>query len=439
MTANFNYPDAESSAFEDWSALTVNEAGLEDLDSGALLRAREYFGRKNPHLAEVAKDWSSAEFLEQAKLTLAGKITHTTLLLLGREEAARWLSPVSPKIRWLLREQDNSTSEYAIHGLPFLKSMGDVLGVLKNPKFSYVPQNSIYPVDIEAYEPRMLREALYNCVAHQNYRMAGIINVVEYSDRLIFTNAGYFIPGTVESLLLEKSGLPEQCRNPFLLNAMVGLGLVAGAGLGIRRMFNAQWRRHFPLPDFVFKEGRVCLTITGKIIDPNYVNLLNEYPNLGLEEVFWLDKVQKHQIIPFEIAKVLKSKNYARGRYPHLYLGNQTGWLKPPPVAKSTNYRKIARQPLRDIILDALKEKGSLTRHQIGDLLGKVLPDDLDKDYRCMRITYIVRDLSSRKVIINRGSRIHPIWVLNDGQENPDAPVVPDVSPASFLPDSLPE
>ncbi|GKT26644.1 hypothetical protein [Acidovorax sp. SUPP3334] len=41
---------------------------------------------------------------------------------------------------------------------------------------------------------RILREALRNCVAHQDYVLGGKINLVEPPDRLVFSNLGQFIP-----------------------------------------------------------------------------------------------------------------------------------------------------------------------------------------------------------------------------------------------------
>ena len=50
-------------------------------------------------------------------------------------------------------------------------------------------------------------------IAHQDFRMSGKINVLEYEDRLAFKNEGTFIPETIEAAL--ESGYKPPCyRNP---------------------------------------------------------------------------------------------------------------------------------------------------------------------------------------------------------------------------------
>lgn len=69
--------------------------------------------------------------------------------------------------------------------------------------------------EITQYDPWVLREALHNCIAHQDYELKGRINVVEKPDELIFSNQGHFIPGNVETVI-EKDSPAEIYRNPFL-------------------------------------------------------------------------------------------------------------------------------------------------------------------------------------------------------------------------------
>lgn len=55
------------------------------------------------------------------------------------------------------------------------------------------------------YDTWVVREALHNCIAHQNYQLGGKINVVEHPDKLVFTNLGQFIPPSVEWMLEHQS------------------------------------------------------------------------------------------------------------------------------------------------------------------------------------------------------------------------------------------
>ena len=85
--------------------------------------------------------------------------------------------------------------------------------------------------------PLTIREAINNCIAHQDYLLGGKINVIENEDdNLIFTNLGSFIPGTIENVI-ESDAPPEYYRNRFLVNAMVNVNMIDTIGSGIKKMF----------------------------------------------------------------------------------------------------------------------------------------------------------------------------------------------------------
>lgn len=82
----------------DWSAVVLPSASVNDLAPEAIAVARENFSQKNPKLANEAKQWDDATFLNKAKLTINGQITPTAILLLGKPEPSHLKS-------W--REQSN--------------------------------------------------------------------------------------------------------------------------------------------------------------------------------------------------------------------------------------------------------------------------------------------------------------------------------------------
>ena len=59
--------------------------------------------------------------------------------------------------------------------------------VFINPEFQ-----TLFPEEIDTYEPYVIREAINNAIAHQDYRLGGQINVVEYNEKLVFSNKGSF-------------------------------------------------------------------------------------------------------------------------------------------------------------------------------------------------------------------------------------------------------
>ena len=124
----------------------------------------------------------------------------------------------------------------------------------------------MFPEEVDQYDSFTIRESLNNCIAHQDYTKGCRINVIEGEDQLTFENAGLFIPNSVEQVVKDNS--PEShYRNPFLATAMMNLNLVETAGGGIRKLFEIQKKKFFPLPEYELSADKVKVTFTGKIIN----------------------------------------------------------------------------------------------------------------------------------------------------------------------------
>jgi ATP-dependent DNA helicase RecG len=153
----------------DWSAGLVPEATIDDLDPAAISKARENYGLKFPDKAEEAQSWDITTFLNKAKLTIRGKITRTVLILLGREEVEHFLSPADVKIRWVLKDLNNQEKDYETFSVPLLLAVEKVNLRIRNLKYRYMKEGTLFPEEVLKYEPFVIREALNNCIALQDY------------------------------------------------------------------------------------------------------------------------------------------------------------------------------------------------------------------------------------------------------------------------------
>ena len=122
---------------------------------------------------------------------------------------------------------------------PFILNVDRVLARIRNLTIRQLPGGTLFPIEIPQYEPWVLREAIHNCIAHQDYILAGRVNLVEMPDRLMLTNVGSFLPGTVESVIRRDAPM-EVYRNRALAQAMVNLNMIDTQGGGIKRMFLLQ-------------------------------------------------------------------------------------------------------------------------------------------------------------------------------------------------------
>lgn len=402
---------------QDWSAEVCASATLGDLDPDAVAKARSQFVVKHPSQAAAVGDWDDTTLLNKAKVLRQGAVTHAALLLLGRPEAATLLSPAVAKITWVLKDADNHELDYAHLGPPFLLAGDALLKRLRNLVVRAMPSGTLFPQEFTQYDPWVIREALHNCIAHQDYRLQARVNVIEFPDRVLLTNRGDFLPGDIETVIRQDAP-QEVYRNPFLADAMVELNLIDTQGGGIKRMFETQRRRSFPLPDYDLSEPqRVAVTISGRILDERYTRLLMERGDLNLQQVMLLDRVQKKQAVTRDEHRVLKVAGLVEGRFPNLIvasaLAKATG-----TAGRHIRERGFDKQYYVDLILAVVREHGPVGRQEVNEVLVPKLPDRLSSEQKVRKVQNLLQEIRRSGRIANEGSRSKPMWVaVNDGKD----------------------
>ncbi len=304
-------------AKEDWSAGICEKATINDIDPDAIRKAKEEYRKSFPDRAHQIDSWDTLTFLNKSKITIDGKITRTAIILIGKDESEHFLSPSVARISWILKDQKNNKIDYQHFGTPLILKVDQVLSKIQNPQYRYLPDETLFPMVFTKYDSWVIRETLHNCIAHQDYELQGSIFVVEKPDELMFENVGNFIPGSIETVI-RPDYAQHFYRNHFLATAMVNLNMIDTIGSGIKRMFETQMRRFFPLPDYDLSgSDRVSVRIQGRILNETYARLLIKNPIIDLQTVILLDKVQKNIPISKEEHKNLKLKKLVEGRYPN--------------------------------------------------------------------------------------------------------------------------
>lgn len=395
----------------DWSAQISERAALADLDPEAILKAREQFKIKYPAQEVQVNEWDDATFLNKAKLTIQGAITTTAILLLGKTEAATLLSPAVAKISWILKDAGNKELDYAHFGPPFILQVDRVLQRIRNLTFRKLPSGTLFPQEVAQYDPWVIREALHNCIAHQDYSLRGRINVVETPTTIMLTNVGSFLPGDVETVIQQDAPL-EIYRNPFLADAMVNLNMIDTQGGGIKKMFQSQAKRYFPLPDYELSNpDRVAVTIRGEILDEKYSALLMERSDLDLWTIILLDKIQKRMSVSHDDHRRLKTLGVVEGRYPNLFISGHVAKIT-GQEARHIRERGFNKQYYLDLILKLINEHGPVGRKKIDDLMLDKLPEVLTEKQKKDKVHNLLSELSRSGKIYNAGTRYDSKWQL---------------------------
>lgn len=395
----------------DWSAQICDGAAITHLDSRAITKARDAYKKRKRNPVEM-DSWDEMMFLNKAKLTVNSKITRAAIILLGKPESAHFLSPAQAQISWFLRDEHNNSKDFEHFGPPFIVTVDAVLAKIRNLTVRFLPPKTLFSIEATQYDQAVIREALHNCVAHQDYTRNSRINVVEFPDEVLFDNTGSFIPGSIEAVI-EQNAPQRVYRNPFLAQAMVNLGMIETEGGGIKEMFTIQRRRFFPLPTYELdKPDEVKVHIPGKIIDDNYTRLLITNTELDLRTVMLLDKVQKKHVVAREEQALLKKKKLIEGRYPNLFVSAGIADI----TGKKAEYirnRPFDNDYYKQLVIKFLERYGSAARKDINELLFGKLSDVLNDRQKNKKIDNLLHEMAKKnKIIRNIGSFRFPKWVL---------------------------
>ncbi|MDA3843013.1 MAG: putative DNA binding domain-containing protein [Candidatus Kapabacteria bacterium] len=404
------------SVSEDWSAQTIEDATIDDLSVEALKVARELYIKKNPEKETEIKDWDDKTFLNKAKITIRGKITNAAILLLGKSESEHFISPAVAKISWILKDRDNIENDYEHFSCPFLLNIAKVYAKVRNLKYRYMQEGTLFPEEVIQFDPYIIREALNNCIAHQDYSLGGKINFVESEEStLTFSNVGNFIPESVEDVV--KADAPEsRYRNPFLSQAMVNLNMIDTIGSGIRKMFIIQKNKYFPLPDYSFKNNSVKVVISGKVLNIDYARKLAQIPDMILDDIILLDKVQKHKPLSGEEIKDLRAKKLVEGRKPNFYISAKVAG-RTDQMTDYVRMRGFKDVHYKKMILEFIDKKGSATKQDIEKLILDLLPEILDEKQRQNKLRNLVYAMSKKdKTIINLGTVRNAKWIKSSSK-----------------------
>ncbi len=399
----------------DWSKEIVEEATIEDLDEEAIKKARELFSKRQndrKKAQEVLRNLSDIEVLNKAGITIKGKITRTALLLLGKSEAKYFFDGFIPRITWTLYNADNSVKAYEHFDIPMLLAVDKVYSKIRNEKYRYIAgQQTLFPDEVDQYEPELIKEIINNCIAHQDYRLRGKINVEEFEDRLVFINEGAFIPESIEQAL-EPGYKPPYYRNVFLCNAMVNLYMIDTNSMGIPMMYQIQRDKCFPLPTYDLNTvNRVKVTVYGKILDKNYTQLLRSDTDLNMGTVFLLDQVQKQETISKENFKELKKQGLVEGRYPNIFVSFKVADIVGQKAAYVRN-KGLDDDICKQLIIKALESMKEASKQELMEVLEKALPEVLSDEQKSKKVSNLLQAMKKAGIISVTGINRYAKWYL---------------------------
>ena len=392
---------------KDWSAEIVPNATLADLDELAIAKARVMF--KKVHASKIPSEevdtWSVEELLCNSGIMIDGKLTRAAIILLGKPVSVFKLRPAVVEVTWTLRDEHQEVVDYEHFTVPFILTVDQILSKIRNLTMRELPGGTLFPDTMKQYDDYTIREALHNAIAHQDYTLQQRINFVENPGYLYYENGGSFIPGTLQKALATK-GPQRHFRNECLCRAMVNFNMIDTVSRGIKKMFNEQWRRHFPMPDYEIDtlNKEVGVKIYGNSINEKYTKLLKENNSLTLEDCILLDAVQKgHRISENNVVSLLEKG---------LLEGDLTDYRISIDVAKKTRQlpeytrnKGLDKAKIQQMVIQYLQNAGSIgaKRDAIFEYLKEVLPQNKTHEQQERMIGNLLSEMKENGLIYLEG------------------------------------
>ena len=392
---------------KDWSAEIVPNATLADLDELAVAKARVMF--KKVHASKIPTEeidtWTVEELLCNSGIMIDGKLTRAAIILLGKTVSVFKLRPAVVEVTWTLRDGRQEVVDYEHFTVPFILTVDQILSKIRNLTMRELPGGTLFPETMKQYDDYTIREALHNAIAHQDYTLQQRINFVENPDFLYYANGGSFIPGTLQKALATK-GPQRHFRNECLCRAMVNFNMIDTVSRGIKKMFNEQWRRHFPMPDYEIDalNKEVGVKIYGNTINEKYTKLLKENNTLTLEDCILLDAVQKGHRISEEHVLALLGRGLLEGDTSEYSISLDLA-KKTKQLPDYTRNRGLDKAKLQQMILQYLQNAGLVgaKRDAIFEYLKDVLPKTKTQEQQERMVGNILSEMKGAGTIIPKG------------------------------------
>ena len=175
---------------------------------------------------------------------------------------------------------------------------------------------------------------------------------------------------------------------------------------GIKKMFNEQWRRHFPMPDYEIDAAKkkVVVRIYGNEINKRYTDLLKTDNTLSLWDCISLDAVQKGRFIHEDVAKDLLNRGLIEGDAPNYTIS--LGVAKATRQLQGyTKQKGLDKDKIKQMVLQYLKNAGSdgAKRDGIYEYIKDVMPSNKTEEQKLRSLGDLLKVMKAEELIRTDG------------------------------------
>ena len=164
------------------------------------------------------------------------------------------------------------------------------------------------------------------------------------------------------------------------------------------------------MPEYDLSDGKVKVTIMGRVIDEEFANILLRNPELTLHQVMLLDKVQKKKTLSDAEIALLKKLKFIEGRKPNFFLSDKVVKLTENEKLKADyiKNKSFGDDHFRKMIIEYIKKYKRATKDDITALILGLLPPVLSPMQKRSKVTNLLSSLRIKGVIEYSGG----FWML---------------------------
>lgn len=261
--------------------------------------------------------------------------------------------------------------------------LGCCLAFLERHTQRYEMVSGLFRESIPEYPTAVLREAVLNALAHRDYGLTGAtVDITVWDDRIEIHSPGP-LPGHITE---ENMRVEHFSRNRKLMRALRAMNLVEEFGEGVDRMYREMEARLMLPPEFKSTPESVTVTLRNQFLvdieELAWLEMLDSWPGsaaerLALVEVRRLGQVPRRgfaELLPGIDVDSLLSSLLSNGLL--VRVGRRGGaqyQLSRSVVMTAGGSGFAAPHGHRQLLLDEMERRGSLSTAQAARVLGKEL------------------------------------------------------------------
>jgi len=312
-------------------------------------------------------------------------------------------------------EQDKIAHDFrAIWRAPFFAIFDNIWETINARNIRFPFQEGFVQREIFAFHEKVIREVIFNAVAHRDYRVHGQSIFIKASPEEFFIESpGGLIPGiTVENILYRKAW-----RNRCIAEVFEKTHLVERSGQGMDDVFEITIREGKGMPDLSKTDNyAVRVKIPAQLKDKQFVLFLEKIANkkqiiLSFEEIFELEKIrEKQEIQNLEFRKKFLElgliENIGKGRGSK-YILSKRYYEYEGKLWKHTQLVGASRDEKKLLILKHLKKvgkKGARSNDFFGIFTENITTKEMDN---------ILQELRKDDKIFAKSRGSSSCWFLN--------------------------